>query len=97
MSKSLVGIKTAWGQQEEAFQSNVPLMNDKIKRTHTFNRNSMGTVFPFTTSEIGHQTGVPIGFNIKQEYQFCLIIFTYLLQIIIWLYLLNLVQENRLL
>ena len=65
MSKSLVGIKTAWGQQEEAFQSNVPLMNDKIKRTHTFNRNSMGTVFPFTTSEIGHQTGVPIGFNIQ--------------------------------
>lgn len=63
MSKSLVGIKTAWGLQEEAFQSNVPLMNNKIKRTHTFDRNSMGTVFPFTTSEIGHPTGVPIGFN----------------------------------
>ena len=63
MSKSLVGIKTAWGLQEEAFQSNVPLMNDKIKRTHTFDRDSMGTVFPFTTSEIGHSTGVPIGFN----------------------------------
>ena len=23
----------------------------------------MGTVFPFTTSEVGHPTGVPIGFN----------------------------------
>ena len=65
MSKSLVGIKTAWGLQEEAFQSNVPLMNDKIKRTHTFDRNSMGTVFPFTTSEVGHPTGVPIGFNVQ--------------------------------
>lgn len=63
MSKTLVGIKSAWGQQEEAFQSNLPLMNDKIKRMHSFDRNSMGTVFPFTTSEVGHPTGVPIGFN----------------------------------
>ena len=63
MSKTLVGIKTAWGIQEEAFQSNLPLMNDKIKKTHTFDRNSMGTVFPFTTSEIGHPTGIPLGFN----------------------------------
>lgn len=63
MSKTLVGIKTAWGIQEEAFQSNLPLMDDKINKTHTFDRNSMGTVFPFTTSEIGHPTGVPLGFN----------------------------------
>ena len=63
MSKTLVGIKTAWGMQEEAFQSNLPLMKDKIRKTHTFDRNSMGTVFPFTTSEIGHPTGVPLGFN----------------------------------
>lgn len=63
MSKTLVGIRTAWGIQEEAFQSNLPLMNDKINKKHTFDRNSMGTVFPFTTSEIGHPTGVPIGFN----------------------------------
>ena len=63
MSKNLVGIKTAWGMQEEAFQSNLPLMDDKIERTHTFDRTSMGTVFPFTTSEVGHPTGVPLGFN----------------------------------
>ena len=63
MAKSLVGIKTAWGMQEEAFQTNLPLANDKIKKIHTFDRNSMGTVFPFTTSEVGHPTGVPIGFN----------------------------------
>ena len=63
MSKNLVGIKTAWGIQEEAFQSNLPLMNDKVKTLHTFDRNSMGTVFPFTTSEVGHSTGVPLGFN----------------------------------
>ena len=63
MSKTLVGIKTAWGIQEEAFQSNLPLMEDQVKKLHTFDRNSMGTVFPFTTSEIGHPSGVPLGFN----------------------------------
>ncbi len=63
MSKTLVGIKSAWGMQEEAFKSNLPFMNNQINKTHTFDRNSMGTVFPFTTSEIGHPTGVPLGFN----------------------------------
>lgn len=63
MSKTLVGIKSAWGMQEDAFKSNLPLMNNQIKKTHTFDRNSMGTVFPFTTSEVGHVTGVPLGFN----------------------------------
>ena len=63
MSKSLVNIKSAWAMQEDAFQSNLPLMNDKIKKIHTFDRRSMGTVFPFTTSEVGHLTGIPLGFN----------------------------------
>jgi len=63
MSKTLVGVKTAWAMQEEAFQSNLPLMKDSIKRTHTFDRNSMATVFPFTTSEVGHLTGIPLGMN----------------------------------
>lgn len=63
MSKSLVGIKSAWGIQEEAFKSNLPLLDNKLKKVHTFDRRSMGTVFPFTTSEVGHPTGVPLGFN----------------------------------
>ena len=63
VAKSLVGIKTAWGMQEDAFKSNLPLMEDKIKKTHTFDRRSMGTVFPFTTSEVGHPTGIPLGIN----------------------------------
>ncbi len=63
LSKNLVSMKTAWGMQEEAFQSNLPLLEDKVKKVHTFDRNSMGTVFPFTTSEVGHPTGVPLGFN----------------------------------
>ena len=63
MSKSLVGVKSAWAMQEEAFKSNLPLMNDKIRKTHTFDRRSMGTVFPFTTSEVGHPSGIPLGIN----------------------------------
>ena len=63
MSKSLVGIKSAWAIQEEAFKSNLPLMNDKIKKINSFDSRSMGTVFPFTTSEVGHPTGIPLGFN----------------------------------
>ena len=50
MSKSLVNIKSAWAIQEDAFKSNVPLMDDKVKKTHSFDSRSMGTVFPFTTS-----------------------------------------------
>ena len=63
MSKSLVDIKSAWAIQEEAFQTNLPLMNDKVKKIHTFDRASMATVFPFTMSEVGHLTGIPLGFN----------------------------------
>lgn len=63
MAKSLVAIKTAWAMQEDAFKSNLPLMEDKIKKTHTFDRRSMSTVFPFVTSEVGHASGIPLGFN----------------------------------
>ena len=63
MSKSLVNIKSAWAIQEDAFKSNLPLMDDKIKKVHTFDRRSMGTVFPFTTSEVGHPSGIPLGVN----------------------------------
>ena len=63
MSKSLVGIRSAWGIQEDGFNAALPLMNNKIKKIHTFDRPSMGTVFPFVTSNIGHNTGVPIGIN----------------------------------
>lgn len=62
-SKSMLGLKTAWAIQEEAFQSNLPFNTNYVKRKHTFDRGSMATVFPFITSEVGHDTGVPIGIN----------------------------------
>ena len=63
MSKSLINVKSAWGIQEEAFKSNIPFVDDKVKKTHVFDHRSMGTVFPFTTSEVGHPSGIPLGFN----------------------------------
>ena len=64
MGKTQIGLKTAWAMQEEAFKSNVPLCNNLLaSKKHTFDRNSMGTVFPFTSSEVGHPTGVPLGYN----------------------------------
>ena len=63
MSKGLVNIKTAWAIQEEAFKSNLPFNRNYLEKRHTFDRSSMGTVFPFITSEIGHSTGIPLGFD----------------------------------
>ena len=63
MSKTLIGLKPAWAIQEQAFRSNMPFCDNKISKNHTFDRSSMGTVFPFFTSEVGHQTGIPIAFN----------------------------------
>ena len=63
MSKTLVGVKSAWAMQEDAFKSNMPLGENKLKIKHTFDRNSMATVFPFFSSEVGHEKGIPLGFN----------------------------------
>ena len=63
MSKNLINIKSAWAVQEEAFKSNLPFNRNYITRKHTFDRSSMATVFPFIASEVGHPTGIPIGFD----------------------------------
>ena len=62
-SKNMIGIKATWAMQEEAFQTNLPLNRNKLNRKHTFDRGSMATVFPFLSSDIGHDVGVPIGVN----------------------------------
>ena len=63
MSKSLVSIKSAWAMQEDAFKTCLPLMENTVQKKQIFDRPSMGTVFPFLTSEVGHPTGVPLGIN----------------------------------
>ena len=63
MSKTLIGVKPAWAIQDEAFKSNMPLCENKISKSHTFDRRAMSTVFPFFSSEVGHENGIPLGFN----------------------------------
>lgn len=63
MSKTLIGVKSAWAIQEQVFRTNMPYGENKIKKSHTFDRSSMATVFPFFSSEIGHQKGIPFAFN----------------------------------
>ena len=63
MSKTLIGIKPTWAMQEEAFNSNMPYADNQINKNHTFDRNSMATVFPFISSDIGHENGIPLGYN----------------------------------
>ncbi len=63
MSKNLIDIKPAWAMQDEAFRSNMPYSDNLITKSHTFDRRAMSTVFPFFTSEVGHENGIPLGFN----------------------------------
>ena len=63
MSKNLIGLKPAWAIQDEAMKSNMPFCDNKINKEHTFDRSSMSTVFPFFTSDVGHEKGIPLGFN----------------------------------
>ena len=63
MAKSLIDIKPAWAMQDSAFRSNMPYNDNKLTKSHTFDRRAMSTVFPFFTSDIGHDEGIPLGFN----------------------------------
>ncbi len=63
MSKNLIDVKPAWAMQDEAFRSNMPFVDNKISKSHTFDRRAMSTVFPFFTSDVGHENGIPLGFN----------------------------------
>ena len=63
VSKNLLVLKTAWAIQEDCFKSNLPLNIDLVKKRHTFDKRSVATVFPFTTAEIGHSSGIPLGIN----------------------------------
>ena len=65
MSKTLIDVKPAWAMQEDAFKSNLPFVENKLNKKHVFDRNSMSTVYPFFNSEIGHEKGIPIGFNVQ--------------------------------
>ena len=63
MSKNLIDVKPAWAMQDAAFRTNMPFNDNKLNKAHTFDRRAMSTVFPFFISDIGHESGIPLGFN----------------------------------
>lgn len=58
-----LGLKSATYIQEECFKSNKPFLNNQIGEWHTFDKRSLACIFPFTSNNINHRNGVPIGFN----------------------------------
>lgn len=63
MARKDTRLTNAIRQQEEAFLSNKPLMNNMINDYHTFDKRALACTFPFTSSNINHRNGVPIGRN----------------------------------
>ena len=59
-----IGLKNAIYEQEKAYMSNKPLMNNKLNEYHTYDKRSLACTFPFTSSNINHRYGIPIGVNI---------------------------------
>ena len=52
MAKNLIDIKPAWAMQDAAFRTNMPYNDNKLSKSHTFDRRAMSTVFPFFTSSM---------------------------------------------
>ena len=59
-----IGLKSAIYIQEEAYKTNKPLLKPTVDEWHTFDKRSLACIFPFTTSNINHKNGVPIGINV---------------------------------
>lgn len=64
MGRRDIGIKNAIYIQEDCYLSNKPLMFNTMNEYHTFDKRSLACTFPFTTSNINHRNGIPIGRNI---------------------------------
>lgn len=63
-----IGIKNAIYIQEDCYLSNKPFMyNTMLKEYHTFDKRSLACTFPFTTSNINHRYGIPIGRNMDNS------------------------------
>ena len=59
-----IGLKNSIYIQEDTYLSNKPLMNNFVNEYHTFDKRSLACTFPYTTSNINHINGIPIGRNI---------------------------------
>lgn len=68
----LIISKHATLQMEQAFQTTLPLMEDKLLITRNMDTTSLATTFPFTSSELTANEGVLYGLN---EHNGSLVIF----------------------
>ena len=66
LGQSDIGIKSATHIQEQAFRSNKPLNKNHVDEWHSFDKRSLACTFPFTTNNINHRNGIPLGFNIDE-------------------------------
>lgn len=64
MGRKDIGLKNAIYEQEKAYMSNKPLMENLINEYHTYDKRSLACTYPFTSSNINHKNGIPIGVNI---------------------------------
>lgn len=58
-----IGLKNAIYMQEEGYKSNMPLNNNTLPVYKPHDKRSLACVFPFTTSNLNHRGGMPIGIN----------------------------------
>lgn len=63
LGQSDLGIRNAGYFQEEVFFSNKPIGKDLFSERHTFDKRSLGCIFPFTSNNINHPKGTMIGIN----------------------------------
>ncbi len=63
MSSISVVLKMATLQQEQGFQSVIPVGMDKIYMTRNMDTTSLATTFPFVSSELTMDTGILYGIN----------------------------------
>lgn len=63
MGRKDLGLKNAIYEQEEAYLSNKPIMNNMVNAYNTFDKRSLACTFPYTSANINHENGIPIGRN----------------------------------
>ena len=62
-TKCLVSIKALNFQQEQAFNSALPLANNQIKIERLMTSNTLGAILPFNVREVKQRTGMYYGLN----------------------------------
>jgi len=67
LGQSDLGIRNGAYFQEDIFFSNKPLGEDRFNIKHTFDKRSLGCVFPFTSNNISHPKGVMLGVNMDNS------------------------------